>query len=92
MGIRENCIKCGRVKPQEEGTHFCQDCKNKIINYCWNYHQKLQNQFILTFNMNIEKRCVYFDHKILNIDNSIFIEKDINILFFLKNMKIFIRY
>ena len=43
MGIRENCIKCGRVKPQEEGTHFCQDCKNKIINYCWNYHQKLQN-------------------------------------------------
>ena len=42
--------------------------------------------------MNIEKRCIYCDHKILNIDNSIFIEKDINILFFLKNMKIFIRY
>ena len=42
--------------------------------------------------MNIEKRGIYGDHKILNIDNSIFIEKDINILFFLKNMKIFIRY
>jgi len=45
MSIRENCIKCGRVKPQDEGTHFYNDCKNKIINYCWNYHQKLQNNY-----------------------------------------------
>jgi len=63
MGIRENCIKCGRVKPQEEGTHFCQDCKNKIINYCWNYHQKLQNK---NFKIIINKHYVLIINTMIN--------------------------
>ena len=39
------CIECGRNKLNEEGTYFCKKCKNKIINYCWNYHNKLQENY-----------------------------------------------
>ena len=38
MRTRELCIECGRNKAQEKGTYFCQKCKDKIINNCWNYH------------------------------------------------------
>ena len=43
MNPRELCIKCGNIKPEDEGTYFCKKCKNKIIRYCWNYHNQLQN-------------------------------------------------
>jgi hypothetical protein len=44
MKTRELCIECNRNKLSEDHTYFCQKCKNKIINYCWNYHRKLQDK------------------------------------------------
>ena len=43
MNPKESCIKCGKNKPENEGTYFCQKCKDMIINYCWNYHNNIQN-------------------------------------------------
>ena len=45
MNARELCIECGRNKPADDRTWFCQKCMNKIINYSWNYHKKLQENY-----------------------------------------------
>jgi hypothetical protein len=45
MEPRELCIKCSRNKPSDDETWFCKSCKDKIINYCWNYHKKLQENY-----------------------------------------------
>jgi hypothetical protein len=42
---KELCIECGRNKPSNDESWFCESCRKKIIDYCRNYHNKLQESY-----------------------------------------------
>lgn len=45
MNLKELCIECGRIKPSNDKAWFCDSCRKKIIDYCRNYHNKLQESY-----------------------------------------------
>lgn len=45
MNPKDLCIECGCKKPYIDEEWFCESYKKKIIDYCWNYHNKIQERY-----------------------------------------------